>query len=154
MRLGLTASRAVDALKDLLRPAASRAKVTVTYEPSRDGDPDPGEVVWTWVAYEDDPSQGKDRPVVVIGRDGERLVGVALTTKASSRDDVVEVGRGDWDAEGRVSYAKLDRILPVEPSTMRREGGVLDRRRFDRLVTALRRHHGIVVPTPPRRPAR
>ena len=42
-------------------------QVTVTYQPERDGDPDPGEVVWTWVPYEDDPEQGKDRPVVVIG---------------------------------------------------------------------------------------
>ena len=34
--------------------------------PERDGEPDPGEVVWAWVPYEDDPSQGKDRPVLVL----------------------------------------------------------------------------------------
>jgi hypothetical protein len=37
------------------------------YSPELDHDPDPGEVVWTWVAFEDDPSIGKDRPVAVIG---------------------------------------------------------------------------------------
>jgi len=38
--------------------------VQFEYTPHLDGDPDPGEVVWTWVPYEDDPSQGKDRPVL------------------------------------------------------------------------------------------
>jgi len=41
------------------------------YCPNLDGDADPGEIVWTWVPFEDDPSQGKDRPVVVIGRRDE-----------------------------------------------------------------------------------
>ena len=26
-----------------------------------------GQIVWTWIAYEEDPSQGKDRPVLLIG---------------------------------------------------------------------------------------
>ena len=38
-----------------------------SYEPVADGQPDPGEVVWAWVPYEEDPSQGKDRPVLLIG---------------------------------------------------------------------------------------
>ena len=37
--------------------------MTTSYEPDPDGQPDPGEVVWAWVAYEDDPARGKDRPV-------------------------------------------------------------------------------------------
>ena len=36
-----------------------------------DGDADPGEVVWTWVPYQEDSSVGKDRPAVVIGAQGE-----------------------------------------------------------------------------------
>ena len=39
------------------------------YTPELDGDADPGEVVWGWVAYEDDPAQGKDRPVLIVGHD-------------------------------------------------------------------------------------
>ena len=39
-----------------------------SYEPEADGQPDPGEVVWGWVPFEEDPSQGKDRPVLLIGR--------------------------------------------------------------------------------------
>ena len=45
-------------------------RACIEYSPSLDGDADPGEVVWTWVPYEEDPTQGKDRPVVIIGRRG------------------------------------------------------------------------------------
>ena len=41
-------------------------EVAATYAPEIDGEPDPGEVVWAWVPYEDDPQQGKDRPVLVL----------------------------------------------------------------------------------------
>ena len=34
-----------------------------SYSPDPDGDADPGEVVWAWVPFEEDPAQGKDRPV-------------------------------------------------------------------------------------------
>src|SRR4051812_11044880 len=40
---------------------------TISYSPEADGSPDPGEIVWTWVPYQEDHSQGKDRPVLVIG---------------------------------------------------------------------------------------
>ena len=57
--------------------ATTRIPVTVftpSYAPEQDGDPDPGEVVWAWIPYEDDPKQGKDRPVIVLGweREGPR----------------------------------------------------------------------------------
>ena len=45
----------------------------IQYTPHLDGDPDPGEVVWTWVPFEEDPTLGKDRPVVIIGRHGAVL---------------------------------------------------------------------------------
>ena len=56
------------------RGLAPGGVVTIEYSPSMDGDPDPGEIVWTWVPYEEDPTQGKDRPVVIIGRRGHMLV--------------------------------------------------------------------------------
>ncbi|HOA02746.1 MAG TPA: type II toxin-antitoxin system PemK/MazF family toxin, partial [Dermatophilaceae bacterium] len=34
------------------------------WAPRHDGRPDPGEVVWTWVPFEEDHTQGKDRPVL------------------------------------------------------------------------------------------
>jgi len=113
--------------------------IHVEYSPRMDGDPDPGEVVWTWVTYEDDPSQGKDRPVVIIGRRGALLAGVALTSKRHDREPQVAVGTGSWDSEGRPSYAKVDRVLDVEPGRVRREGAILDQERFAAVVDGVRR---------------
>src|SRR5688500_3989356 len=70
---------------------SSEATVTIEYTPKLDGDPDPGDVVWTWVPFEEDPTQGKDRPVVVIGRRSGNLVGVPLTTKRDDREAQVVV---------------------------------------------------------------
>ncbi len=113
--------------------------IVIEYSPCLDGDPDPGEVVWTWVTYEEDPSQGKDRPVVIIGRRGTKLLGVALTSKHHDNEPQVAVGTGAWDREGRPSYAKVDRLLDVDPSAVRREGSVLARSHFDDVVAGVKR---------------
>ena len=123
------------------RPVA--AGVRIEYAPQLDGDPDPGEVVWTWVPYEEDPNQGKDRPVVVIGRHGDFLSGVALTSNGRNPDDVVPVGTGPWDAKGRPSFAKVDRLLDIVPGEVRREGAILPRARFDAVVDGVARRHDI-----------
>jgi PemK-like, MazF-like toxin of type II toxin-antitoxin system len=115
----------------------------IEYSPHLDGDPDPGEVVWTWVPYEEDPAHGKDRPVVIIGRKGAALLGVALTSKRHDNELQVVVGSGPWDNEGRVSYAKVERLLEVDPDQVRREGAVLQRRHFDDVVAGVRRAHRV-----------
>lgn len=122
------------------------ADVVIEYRPSLDGDPDPGEVVWTWVPFEDDPSQGKDRPVVIVGRRGSQLVGVSLTSKRHDHEPQVEVGTGPWDREGRTSYAKLGRLLAIEPHQVRREGAVLSKRRWQTVVDGVERVHGHLGP--------
>ena len=118
-------------------------RVIIEYSPHLDGDPDPGEVVWTWVPYEEDPSQGKDRPVVIIGRKGRLLLGVPLTSKPHTNEFQVVVGTGPWDREGRVSYAKVERLLEVDPVQVRREGAILERQHFDDVVAGVRRVHRI-----------
>ena len=55
-------------------PGDYRDMINFEYSPSLDGDADPGEIVWTWVPFEEDHSQGKDRPVLLVGRDGEYLL--------------------------------------------------------------------------------
>lgn len=117
--------------------------VTIEYSPRIDGDPDPGEVVWAWVPFEEDPSQGKDRPVVVIGRRGASLVGVPLTTKRSDREPQISIGTGDWDPERRQSYARVWRMLDIDPGAARREGAVLERSRFDDLTAAVDRYYDV-----------
>ena len=126
-------------------PASTSTALVIEYSPSLDGDADPGEVVWTWVPYEDDPAQGKDRPVVVIGRRGRRLVGVALTSKEHHNEAQVPVGTGKWDREGRPSFAKVERLLDVDAAEVRREGAILERRTFDAVVAGARRAHGGVL---------
>ena len=126
-------------------PDTRLGDVDVSYEPCLDGDPDPGEVVWAWVPYEENPAEGKDRPVVVIGRRGPLLAAVALTTKGANHGDHdVFVGSGAWDPQRRDSWARLDRVLQVDPAAVRREGAVLDKARFEAVIDALRTHthHG------------
>ena len=118
-------------------------RLVIEYTPCLDGDPDPGEVVWTWVPYEEDPRQGKDRPVVIIGRKGPKLLGVPLTSKPHTNELQVVVGTGPWDREGRASYAKVERLLEVEPDQVRREGAILDRQHFDDVVAGVRRAHRV-----------
>ncbi len=121
----------------------------IAYDPHPDGEPDPGEIVWTWVPYEDDPHQGKDRPVLLIARDGDDLVALPMTSKDHDRDHDQEerdgrfwcdVGSGPWDRAGRPSEVRVNRFLVVEPADVRREGAVLDEARFDAVVEAARPH--------------
>jgi len=108
---------------------------------------DPGEIVWTWVPFEEDHSQGKDRPVLVIGHDGPWLLALALTSKdhrgdavlhPNSRSQWTDIGPGPWDRRGRPSAVRVDRVLRVDPDGIRREGAVLDKRRFNKVASAVR----------------
>ena len=114
------------------------------YSPRLDGRADPGEVVWTWVPFEEDATEGKDRPLLVVGRDGSRLLGLMLSSQDYHRGDPawLGLGAGAWDGEHRPSWVRLDRVIDVQENGIRREGAVLDRTRFDTVATALRRDHG------------
>lgn len=120
-------------------PAAQRARKLV-YAPDLDGRADPGEIVWTWVVYEEDPTRGKDRPVLVVGRDRRTLLGLMLSSQDHHRDDPdwVAIGSGSWDYEGRPSWVRLDRVLDVPEEGIRREGAILDRDRFEVVAARLR----------------
>ncbi|OBH05616.1 MULTISPECIES: type II toxin-antitoxin system PemK/MazF family toxin [unclassified Mycobacterium] len=120
-------------------PTAQRARKLV-YAPNLDGRADPGEIVWTWVVYEDDPTRGKDRPVLVVGRDRRVLLGLMVSSQerhAGDRD-WVGIGAGAWDYEGRESWVRLDRVLDVPEEGIRREGAILDREIFDIVAARLR----------------
>ncbi|GAA2168415.1 type II toxin-antitoxin system PemK/MazF family toxin [Pedococcus bigeumensis] len=122
----------------------------LTYAPHPDGQPDPGEIVWTWVPYEEDHRQGKDRPVLLVGRDGAWLLALMLTSKDHDRDHDQEarqgrhwqdIGSGAWDSKGRPSEVRVDRVLRVDPLAVRREGAVLDRATFAQVADAVRAVH-------------
>jgi hypothetical protein len=120
-----------------------------SYSPEIDGRPDPGEVVWAWVPYEDDPSQGKDRPVLVVARRESLLACLAMTSKDHDRDAEdearygrywMDVGTGAWDSQGRESEVRLDRVLTIPEAEVRREGAALDQATYDAVVAAAREH--------------
>jgi PemK-like, MazF-like toxin of type II toxin-antitoxin system len=120
-------------------PTAYRARRLV-YAPDLDGRADPGEVVWTWVVHEDDPTRGKDRPVLVVGRDRHTLLGLMLSNQErhAADPDWVGIGSGSWDDDGRPSWVRLDRVLDVPEEGIRREGAILDREAFDVVAARLR----------------
>ena len=152
--------RAVGRIAGLLRRAVSTVRrpspatgtaPDVEYRPRADGKPDPGEVVWAWVPYDENDGRGKDRPVLVIGRRGGNLLGLMLSSQDHDRDAADEarhgrlwsdLGSGAWDARGRPSEVRLDRLLVLDPAEVRREGAALDRGRFERVVAEARRVQG------------
>lgn len=124
--------------------ARSLRSVRLAYAPSRDGEPDPGEIVWTWVPYEEHDGRGKDRPVAIVAASGkEQFLAVQLTSKGDDDDpDDVALGAGPWDRAGRPSWARIDRIFEVRSEGMRREAASLDAARFATLTRALAARYG------------
>ena len=124
-------------------PGDFTGTVQATYAPDLDGDADPGEIVWTWVPYEEDHSRGKDRPVLVVGHDGPWLLALMLSSRdhdavgGRSGERWLDLGPGDWDSRRRPSEVRLDRVIRVDPVAMRREGAILDRTRFDQVARSM-----------------
>lgn len=150
IEVGLTALGAVPAepqaaitagrpVTENIVPTAHRAR-RIVYSPDLDGKADPGEIVWTWVVYEDDPTRGKDRPVLVVGRDRSTLLGLMVSSQDRHQGDAdwVGIGSGSWDYEGRASWVRLDRVLDVPEEGIRREGAILERDKFEVIAARLR----------------
>lgn len=115
------------------------AALQVRYAPEKDGAPDSGEVIWTWVPYEENDGRGKDRPVLVIGRvSANRVYAVRMTSKIHDHDrDYVAIGSGAWDSQGRESWVDIEQLYSVHDDGMRREAAVLDRKRYELVASAL-----------------
>lgn len=122
--------------------AAELRAMRPSYAPSLDGEPDPGEVIWTWVPYVENDGRGKDRPVLIIARlDAGAWAACYLSTK--QHRDFVSVGSGPWDSQGRESFLSPERVLRVTGDGMRRESMGMDRVHYDRAVQAVKRWHGL-----------
>ena len=128
-------------------PGDYRNMINFEYSPSLDGDADPGEIVWTWVPFEEDHSQGKDRPVLLVGRDGEYLLALMMTSKDHNNrehadSNYLDIGSGPWDPQGRASEVKLNRVIRVRPDAMRREGAIMPEDTFRLIERAWTRRNG------------
>ncbi|HEX4818352.1 MAG TPA: type II toxin-antitoxin system PemK/MazF family toxin [Nonomuraea sp.] len=113
---------------------------TLAYSPDLDGLADPGEIVWAWVPYDEDPSRGKDRPLLIVGRSGRRLLGMMLSSRGDGGPDWLRLGA--WGRDERVSHVRLDRVFVLDEGDIRREGAVLDADRFARVAAQLMKTHG------------
>jgi hypothetical protein len=125
--------------------ARSVGRVHTEYCPAHDGDPDPGEIVWTWVPYEEHDGRGKDRPVLVVARERGRgtLLAVQLSSKRHDHQrEWVAIGSGPWDSSGRESWVDVDRVLRLHEQGMRREACALDRMRFNLVRRRLHERYG------------
>lgn len=119
-----------------------RGAAVPEYAPELDHEPDPGEVVWAWVPFEEDLTRGKDRPLAIVGRALDKpgdLVCFMLSSKDRADDEGwILIGSGQWDSEHRVSWVNVSRPLAVTPQAVRREGGELSREQFESVVAAAR----------------
>lgn len=120
-----------------------------SYTPHNDDRPDPGEVVWTWVPFEEDTRVGKDRPVLLLGVDAGWLLAAPLTSQDHDRDAAQEasqgrywmdIGSGDWDPKHRASEVRLNRVIRVSPKHVRRTSGRIDAELFHQVTVAISQH--------------
>jgi hypothetical protein len=117
----------------------------MTYSPARDGAPDPGEIVWTWVPFEERDGRGKDRPVLIVAAaPGSGFLAVQLTSKPHDGHSgaFVSLGVGPWDAQGRASWVNIGRVFRVQAAGMRREAAALDAVRFTKVTASLQKRYG------------
>ncbi len=88
--------------------------------------------------------------MLLVGRDGDWLLGLPLTSKDHDLDEHqerasgrewVDIGAGGWDSRGRPSEARVNRVVRVHPTRVRRSGVALDERRFAEVAAAVRAYH-------------
>lgn len=130
-------------------PGDAVGPVNIDYAPVDDALADPGEIVWAWIPYEEDHTRGKDRPALIIGRDGRWLLALQVTSQDHDRDAAaeagagrywVDLGSGAWDQRGRASEARVNRLIRLDPGAVRRIGARLSRDRFEAVAREVRRH--------------
>ena len=128
---------------------ADDAAPQVGWAPVEDHRADPGEVVWAWVPFEEEPRQGKDRPVLVLGRDDDALLALQLTSRDHDLDEEQEagegrlwtdIGTGAWDRYRRPSEVRVNRLLRLPESAVRRTGASVDRDVFEHVLDEAARH--------------
>jgi hypothetical protein len=111
----------------------------MSYRPRHpDGHPDPGEIVWARVPFEDDPTQSKIRPVVIIGRaKNGNLVAVQSTSK-SHRPGSIPVA---WSND-KISYIRPERLIQIDANNYQKEGSYIKRPKFQEIVDLVSSRHG------------
>lgn len=122
---------------------------TRTYRPKRgQWDLRPGVVVWGPVKFMESDAAEKDRPVLVVGREGDLLLVLTLSTQASHarHAEWLGLGVGAWDRQGRPSWVRLHPYYRMRARDVRRWGGMVDAATFAGVKDALVRRYGWSFP--------
>jgi hypothetical protein len=121
--------------------------VRLRYAAQPDGRPDAGEVVWGWVPFQEDPTQGKDRPLLLLAAASDgRMLAMKLTSREPDRADAaIAIGSGDWDRAGRPSWVDADQAYLVPRDGVRREGAALSPEVFGHVAAELAARFGWTV---------
>ena len=53
----------------------------------------------------------------------------------------IDIGRGAWDSQGRPSEARVNRIIRIDPDTVRRIGAILEEEIFRDVAREVLRHY-------------
>lgn len=121
-------------------PGDYRGTPHITYAPHTGKTPDPGEVVKAWVPEAKNHRQGADQSVLLVGRDGDWLLGLPVSTETEHEDGRwVSIGTGAWDTRRRKSAARVDRVVRIHPDDVRGRAEKLDKARFDAVAAGVRR---------------
>ena len=105
-----------------------------------DGQADPGEVIWVWIQPNLPGHPARERAMVVVGRSQHLLLGLLISPNPehANEDNWIDIGSGGWDVAGRQCWVRLDKILEVPESTIRRQGAIMPKSRFERIAQRLR----------------
>ncbi|WP_169331397.1 type II toxin-antitoxin system PemK/MazF family toxin [Corynebacterium ulceribovis] len=122
--------------------AAKDMARSILYAPDMDGHADPGEVVHVRFT-EENSDQAAERQVLVVGRQGHTLLGTLISTNEDHANETNWVAIGsDSFSHGKPSWVRVDRVLEIPESGIRRDGSIMPARRFAVVARALRLRHG------------
>ncbi|MBB6420933.1 type II toxin-antitoxin system PemK/MazF family toxin [Streptomyces sp. AK010] len=115
------------------RPSARRVR-TAAPAATLEGRPQPAEIWWADVPYEDE-ARTKDRPCLVLAVRGERATVAKITTRfRDERTGVIPLPPGSvGDARGRASFLETDELREVPVWGFRRRVGVVDPALWDQV---------------------
>lgn len=124
------------------RPSENYARAIV-YAPDMDGQADSGEIVWAPVRLTNSDGTPKERAVVVVGRQRQTLLGLLIShrTEHQNEPNWVPIGATSYSRERVPSWVRIDRVIEVPESGIRRAGAVLPQKRFDIIAARLRKEH-------------
>jgi hypothetical protein len=115
------------------RPSARRTR-TAAPAAAPEGRPQPAEIWWADVPYEDE-ARTKDRPCLVLAVRGERATVAKITTRfRDERTGVIPLPPGSvGDTQGRASFLETDELREVPVWGFRRRVGVVDPALWDQV---------------------